>query len=143
VTVVDASVAIKPVLHEPDSAIALASLRTRTWTAPDLIMSECANIIWKRWRLGEIKAEQAAEAVRLVEALYIHIEPSRRLFARATQLAIELQHPAYDCFYIAHAESEGDALLTADIKLINKVRQSSATSIEILSLQEYAKANGL
>lgn len=140
--VVDASVAIQTVLQEPDSAIAVAALRSRTWTAPDLILAECANIIWKRHRMGDINDAEAAEAVHLIEALNMYTEPSRRLIEPAVALAIRLQHPAYDCFYLAHAEEMKLPVLTADNKLIGKVRQAKLP-IEMLNLQDFAKEAGL
>ena len=59
------------------------------------------------------------------------------------ELAIALDHPAYDCFYIAHAEQLGAPLLTADKKLIAKTRTSDATIIQIMGLDDYAGENGL
>ena len=141
--VVDASVAIKVALHEPDSPIAVAALRAEPWSAPDLIIAECANIIWKRYRMGEISRAQAIDAVRLIEAMNLYIEPSRRLMDRAVPLSIDLAHPAYDCFYIAHAEQLSAPFLTSDGKLINKVRSSQATQVQIISLQDYAGEHGL
>lgn len=141
--VVDASVAIKVALHEPDSPIAVAALRAQPWSAPDLILSECANIIWKRCRMGDITPEQAMQAVELIETMNLYVEPGRRLIERAVQLAIALEHPAYDCFYVAHAEQLDVLFLTADKKLIAKVRTSEATGIEVMSLEDYAQENGL
>jgi predicted nucleic acid-binding protein len=141
--VVDASVAIKVALHEPDSPIAVAAFRAQPWSAPDLILSECANIIWKRCRMGDITSHQAMQAVELIETMNLYVEPGRRLIERAVQLAIALEHPAYDCFYVAHAEQLGVPFLTADKKLIGKVRASDATNIEVMSLDDYAQENGL
>ena len=141
--VVDASVAIKVALYEPDSPIAVAALRAQPWSAPDLILSGCANIIWKRCRIGDITCDQAMQAVELIETMNLYVEPGRRLIERAVQLAIALEHPAYDCFYVAHAEQLGVPFLTADKKLIGKVRASDATSIEVMSLDDYAQENGL
>ena len=36
-------------------------------------------------------------------------------------LARELDHPVYDCFYLALAEREGVQLLTADARLIGRL----------------------
>lgn len=141
--VVDASVAIKVALHEPDSPIALSALRAQSWSAPDLILSECANIIWKRCRIGDINRDQAMQAVELVETMNLYVEPGRRLIERAVQLAIALEYPAYDCFYIAHAEQLDVPFLTVDKKLIAKVRASEATDIDVMSLEDYAQENGL
>jgi predicted nucleic acid-binding protein len=40
--------------------------------------------------------------------------PIEDLLARALTLAITFHHPIYDCFYLALAEREGCALITAD-----------------------------
>jgi predicted nucleic acid-binding protein len=44
--VIDASVAVKWVLAEPDSVQALA-LRQHDLAAPELLVAECANVLWK------------------------------------------------------------------------------------------------
>ena len=44
--VIDASVAIKWVVAEPDSQTALALFRHRLF-APDLLVAECANALWE------------------------------------------------------------------------------------------------
>lgn len=93
--------------------------------------------------MGDITRDQAMQAVELVEAMNMYVEPGRMLIDRAVELSITLNHPAYDCFYIAHAERLRAPFLTADKKLIDKVRLSEATSIEIISLQDYARDNGL
>ncbi|CAK0765212.1 hypothetical protein CCP3SC1_450009 [Gammaproteobacteria bacterium] len=41
----------------------------------------------------------------------------------ATQIAIMLDHPAYDCLYLAMAEAEQTRFVTADDRLRKKIRQ--------------------
>lgn len=141
--VVDASVAIRTILHEDESPIALASLRRDGWSAPDLIMTELTNIVWKRHRADEITREQVEEAGRLIETLNLYTEPSRRLTRRALELSVNLEHAAYDCFYLAHAEDLRCPVLTLDRKLTNKVRQSDAIKVEMIDLKEYGAEFGL
>jgi predicted nucleic acid-binding protein len=45
--VIDASVAIKWVIDEPGTKEALSLLKHRLY-APDLLVAECGNILWKR-----------------------------------------------------------------------------------------------
>lgn len=52
----------------------------------------------------------------------IAYRPLRPLAPRAAALARELDHPVYDCFYLALAEAEGAALITADRRLVESVR---------------------
>jgi predicted nucleic acid-binding protein len=47
--VIDASVAIKWLVDEPGTAAAL-SLRRHRLLAPDLLIAECANVLWKKVR---------------------------------------------------------------------------------------------
>jgi predicted nucleic acid-binding protein len=41
------------------------------------------------------------------------------LAGRALEIAAELRHPAYDCFYLALAEERSAKLITADRRLIS------------------------
>jgi predicted nucleic acid-binding protein len=49
--------------------------------------------------------------------------PSRALLESATRLAIELDHPAYDCLYLALAVENDCRFVTADKRLVNKIRR--------------------
>jgi predicted nucleic acid-binding protein len=55
--VIDASVAIKWIIDEEGSPAALA-LRKHSLAAPDLLMAECANILWKKSRRGELSTDE-------------------------------------------------------------------------------------
>jgi predicted nucleic acid-binding protein len=70
-------------------------------SAPDLLISECANIIWKKVRLGELSDAEAMVAIRLMISADIELVPAIQLAPRAVQLACLLGHSAYDCMYLA------------------------------------------
>lgn len=54
--VVDASIAIKWVVEEEGTGIAV-DLRSRfRFVAPELLVPECANILWKKVQRGELTA---------------------------------------------------------------------------------------
>ena len=57
--VVDASIAVKWVLPEPDSERARALILRGDLTAPDLLRLEVANALWKQARRGAITPERA------------------------------------------------------------------------------------
>lgn len=122
--VIDASVAIKWVVEEEGTAEALALRRQARLIAPDLLVAECANILWKKVRRSELSAEEAGLAARLLQTAEIEFRPARPLLEEATRLAIALDHPAYDCLYLALAESEDSLFITADSKLVRKLEQS-------------------
>jgi predicted nucleic acid-binding protein len=119
--VIDASVAIKWVIDEPGTAHALA-LRQHRLGAPDLLVAECANILWKKVRRGELSDQEATTAAALLCGADILLEPMSALMEQAVQLALRLGHPAYDCFYLALAEMTDAPLVTADEALVRRVR---------------------
>ncbi|MFN3815037.1 type II toxin-antitoxin system VapC family toxin [Brevundimonas sp.] len=137
--VLDASVAIKTILSEDGSERALEVLRQKHCIAPDLIIPECANIVWKHHKRGELTQAQVHEARLLLDAMQLYIEPSRRLLHRALPLASELGHPAYDCFYLALAEQEHSILLTADRKLRDAVASApdGVVQAEVILLADF------
>jgi predicted nucleic acid-binding protein len=136
--VIDASVAIKWVVEEPGTREALA-LRSHRLTAPDLLVAECANILWKKVRRRELSAQEATLAARLLERADIELAPTRRLLERATRLAVTLDHPAYDCLYLVLAEASGCDVVTADERLCAKVA-THALPTRVLRLDSAADA---
>jgi len=129
--VIDASIAIKWVMPEPDSGAALM-LRRERLLAPDLLIAECANVLWKKVRRGEVHAAEAVLAARLLERADIHLQPMRTLIEPAERLAIALDHPAYDCFYLALAESIGSDFVTADRDLQRKAAAAGIRRTRLL-----------
>ncbi len=121
--VIDASVAIKWVIDEPGSAEALL-LRRHRLIAPDLIIAECANILWKKVRRKEMLEEEAMVAAGLLARSDIECEPMLSLFENATRMAITLEHAAYDCCYLALAHAYACEFVTADDVLARKVRSA-------------------
>jgi len=117
--VIDSSVAIKWVVHEDGTAEAL-SLRRHRLAAPDLLVPECANILWKKARKGEIAPDEARLAAGLLARACIDLMPMGDLFERALGLALALDHPAYDCIYIALAAEMDCGFVTADDVLARK-----------------------
>ena len=111
--VVDASVAVKWVLTEAGTDAALA-LRSEQLIAPELWFAEAANALWRHVRLGELTAAEAlARMHRLINApvASLPIEPHT---TRALDLAIDLAHPIYDCFYLALALAQDTHVVTDD-----------------------------
>ena len=63
VFVVDASFAIKWVVDEAHTTQALL-LRRHRLIAPDLLIAECANVLWKKVRRGELTRQVCAGGSR-------------------------------------------------------------------------------
>jgi predicted nucleic acid-binding protein len=64
--------------------------------------------------------ETAATAVREIIKAFEELVPVNVLRDRAFAIALELQHPAYHCFYLALAERSTSRLDTADERLIRR-----------------------
>lgn len=109
---VDASVAAKLFIPEPDSALAMATIAGARLLAPDLVFAELANILWKCHRRGLIDAFDPAGYDFV--ALFDQVVPCAMLWQPAAALAVALDHPVYDCFYLALAIAQNDTLITAD-----------------------------
>ncbi len=120
--VVDASIAVKWVVPEADSERAEVLLDHRL-VAPDLLFAECANILWKKIRRGELTEEEAGIAAQTLEQADLAVVSTKGYLARAVAIAAELDHPAYDGIYLAVAEAFGLRLATADARLIRKINQ--------------------
>ncbi len=136
--VIDASVAIKWVIDEPGSEQAL-KLRRHAVAAPDLLISECANIVWKKVRLGELTGPEATMAIRLLVRADIELVPARQLASRAVEWAILLDHSAYDCMYLTLAEATTRPFVTADARLLRKLaaERTAARSVAAVALAEF------
>jgi predicted nucleic acid-binding protein len=127
--VIDASIAVKWVVEEDGTPQALVFRRRAKLIAPELLVAECANILWKKVRKRELSNDEAVLAARLLQAAEIELLPTRSLLETATRIAIELDHPAYDCLYIALAVANGCQLVTADESLLRKLGQRRQSTL--------------
>ena len=95
--VIDASIAVKWVVEEDGTPEALALRQRAKLIAPELLVAECANILWKKVQRNELVKQEALLAARLLQGAEIELLPMRSLFEAATRMSIEIDHPAYDC----------------------------------------------
>lgn len=116
--VVDASVAVKWFVLEPDRAQALRVLEAPERHAPDMIVAEVGNVAWRKSIRGEVTGEQARFICASVRRYFAVLHGSNMLIERAIDIALWLRHPIYDCLYLACAERAGTRLVTADERLL-------------------------
>jgi predicted nucleic acid-binding protein len=53
-----------------------------------------------------------------------HIVPSSEVAKRAFALAVQFNHPVYECLYLALAERESISLVTDDVKLVTVAKKA-------------------
>ena len=117
--VVDASVAVRWYVDGSKFESARNVLTANeTLIAPDLLIPEFCNAMWQIQRVGQISVEQGQHAIRHVATVFMRLYSSIALRDRAYAIAMELDHPAYDCFYLALADAEDCRLVTADRRLV-------------------------
>ena len=124
--VVDASVIVKWYVPEPGSETAAAVMRSgATLLAPDLVVAEVGNVLWKKVRRGELETEDATDlADRMAVGLPAALRSSQPLLRDAVELATAYDRTVYDALYIVLAVREGATLLTADDRLIRALRDT-------------------
>jgi predicted nucleic acid-binding protein/plasmid stability protein len=125
--VVDASVAMKWFVPEPLAAGAEGLLsREHGLLAPDVLLIECANIIWKKARRGEMLRAAGDEALVLFRNSGIELIDTQPLVEPALRLARELDHPVHDCLYVAAAAAMDGVAVTADRRFFARTRKGGA-----------------
>jgi predicted nucleic acid-binding protein len=119
--VVDATVALRWCFQLNGSDRAEELLRSDDHLiAPDLVIADITNAAWKFVTFDRMAEDSAISVVREVAKAFEELVPMNVLKDRALAIAIELRHPAYDCFYLALAERSSSSLVTADDRLIRR-----------------------
>ena len=122
--VVDASVAVKWIVEEAFSDQAARLLdEESTLIAPELLFAEAANALWAMRRKGDFSSADLSEAIDVLGSAPVAVPYSmRQLAPSASRLALDLDHPVYDCFYLALALLEQHPVVTADRRFHDAVR---------------------
>lgn len=138
--VIDASIAIKWVVEEDGTRDALVLRQRAKLIAPELLVAECANILWKKVQRDELSKEESILAARLLECADVELLPTRSLLEAATRIAIDTDHPAYDCLYLALALANDCLFVTADERFRRKLVRARPIDFRgrIVSLLEAA-----
>jgi predicted nucleic acid-binding protein len=122
--IVDASVAFKWLMPEENDDRAFALIGSAALAAPSLLVAEVANALWKKAHKGEIESAISFEAEFASLATIVTLLDGTPLVGRALAIGRALDHPVYDCLYLALAEAERDQLVTADRRFLNAVQAS-------------------
>ncbi len=123
--VLDASIGVKWVMNEVDSAQARRVRdhfrnQRHELIAPDSFPLEAAHALTKVARRGIV-----TDATQLWVDLMMDspgLFPSVPLMIRALSIAAQARIGVYDCLYVALAERENCELVTADARLVNSLQ---------------------
>jgi len=126
--ILDASIALKWVLAEPDSAAALEVRRdllagNRALLAPDHFpYEEVGYALTKAERRRAIQVGEASELAGKVFASMPELYPAVDLLRRAIEISSKLRVGLYDCMHLALAEQEQVPVPTGDLRLVAAAR---------------------
>ena len=124
--VVDASVAIKWFVPEVHHEAARRLLHEGfKLLSPDLVRAEVGNVLWKKWRRGELSAGEAVAILRDFGRFPLSIRTSESLVEGAWAVAEGFGRSFYDGLYVALALETGSSLVTADSRLYNALRDDA------------------
>ena len=124
---VDANVLIKAYVPEVLSENAEKMLQETgkqglMLVVPDLIFPEIGNILWKKSRLNELTNEEVNEILGEIISLPVKVEPSRSLACLAIEIAMAHGITMYDSIYFSLALVYKTKLITADRKLVARMK---------------------
>jgi predicted nucleic acid-binding protein len=135
--VIDASVAVKWFVSEEASDKAdEVSASSYTLLAPRLILIEVANALARKAAQKLITPLEAVEYVRTLPQFLSGLVDVDELIEPALQNACSRRHPIYDFIYIETARRRDTKVLTADQKLIAKVKGTDLAKF-VVSLSDW------
>ena len=120
ILVSDASVAVKWAVEEEDSEKAIQLLNgEHELHVPRMLAAELANALRSKVLSGVLAPHLVAGMLESALTDLLHWANDEGLAADALRIAIALNHPVYDCVYLALAYRIDGTLITADQRFVN------------------------
>lgn len=134
--VIDTSVLIKFALPEDYSDIARNLIEQHLssaleFSAPEYILVEAANVLWKRVRRDHLLLSEAARILRSLRRVDLQLVPESQLLDDALLFAADANIAVYDALFCVLARQQQVPLITADLPLVARLRNSPIHAITL------------
>ena len=131
--VVDASVVVKWYVPEIDSERAgLLLQQPAPLLAPELLLAELGNVLWKKVRRGELRVAEGEEILgEFLSAAPVDIRSDAPLVETAYGFATAVGCTVYDALYLSLAVAEQVRFVTADDRVVRSVRGTELESFAV------------
>jgi predicted nucleic acid-binding protein len=93
--------------------------------APDLLVPETCNTLWKKVNREELEVDNAAQCIFDLARMPIALYPSMHLAEQALRIAAREGVTVYDSLYLALALVLDCDMVTADVRLKNSIRNAA------------------
>ncbi len=126
-SIIDASVFIKAHVMNPDQErclLLMNKLKKSKLLIPSLWFNEVTSVLAKFVHFGQISSQESKDTLQLALSFDVEVvEPDRKQCQLALEWAFRLNRAAaYDCFYLAIADSFDIPFWTADRRLYNALK---------------------
>lgn len=129
--ILDSSAAIRAVLASDVSDIYFQMIsKEKKIVSPSIFLSETANALWKEVRFNNLSVDLLPHMMRTLSAMTV-TSPDEDFIEGALNIAIDTQHPVYDCLFIAMSREMNAPVLTADKKLRRKFPDDQFVDVDI------------
>lgn len=124
--ILDSSAAIEISLNRRYSSFFSDLLSSAIWViAPDLFISEVANVFWKYHQFENLSLEICENTLNGSLNLVDDFIDTMTLYNEAFSLACMVKHPVYDMMYLVLTRRYNGTLLTLDRRLIQIANKCS------------------
>ncbi len=134
--VVDTSVIVKLAIPEVRSDSA-TRLRGDVLAAPPIWQAEAGNTFWRKIQIKQITQVQALPLLRALLNMIVTLDPADDDTEGALKLAVALEHPTYDCFFLDAAIRHDTYVVTDDTRFVSAVRRHRKYTSRVRLLSEF------
>lgn len=112
-----------------ENIVALHHARTVHLAAPEYLLVESANVLWKHLQRNNVQIEHVIPSLRILRDLDVRFIPDIDLLEGALEFGANLNIAVYDALFCVLAERENVPLITADAALLRRLSGSSIRAI--------------